>query len=221
LNDGDQLGGAVSSTSQQPSTTTSTSSDTGSNRKPFDHARTEKAVRELLDAIGEDVTREGIVETPARVARMWAEVIQGASEDPEQHLTKTFEIEHDEMVLVRDIPFTAMCEHHLLPFTGVAHVAYLPGTTGRFTGLSKVARLVEGFARRLQVQERMTSQIADAMQHMLEPVGVLVVLEAEHTCMSIRGVRKPGSKTVTTSVRGIYRTDSSARAEVMSFIHSH
>lgn len=211
----------MSSTSQQPSATTSTSSDTGNNRKPFDHARAEKAVRELLDAIGEDVTREGIIETPARVARMWAEVIQGANEDPEQHLTKTFEIEHDEMVLVRDIPFTAMCEHHLLPFTGVAHVAYLPGTTGRFTGLSKVARLVEGFARRLQVQERMTSQIADAMQQMLDPVGVLVVLEAEHTCMSIRGVRKPGSKTVTTSVRGIYRTDSSARAEVMSFIHSH
>lgn len=211
----------MSSTSQQPSATTSTSSDTGNNRKPFDHARAEKAVRELLDAIGEDVTREGIIETPARVARMWAEVIQGANEDPEQHLTKTFEIEHDEMVLVRDIPFTAMCEHHLLPFTGIAHVAYLPGTTGRFTGLSKVARLVEGFARRLQVQERMTSQIADAMQQMLDPVGVLVVLEAEHTCMSIRGVRKPGSKTVTTSVRGIYRTDSSARAEVMSFIHSH
>ena len=189
--------------------------------RPFDHARAEAAVRELLAAIGEDVNREGIVETPARVARMWAEVIQGSNEDPEQHLTKTFEIEHDEMVLVRDIPFTAMCEHHLLPFTGVAHVAYLPGTTGRFTGLSKVARLVEGFARRLQVQERMTSQIADAMQNMLEPVGVLVVLEAEHSCMSIRGVRKPGSKTVTTSVRGIYRTDSSARAEVMSFIHSH
>ena len=190
-------------------------------RAPFDHARAEAAVRELLAAIGEDVNREGIVETPARVARMWAEVIQGANEDPEQHLTKTFEIEHDEMVLVRDIPFTAMCEHHLLPFTGVAHVAYLPGTTGRFTGLSKVARLVEGFARRLQVQERMTSQIADAVQNMLEPAGVLVVLEAEHTCMSIRGVRKPGSKTVTTSVRGMYRTDASARAEVMSFIHGH
>jgi GTP cyclohydrolase I len=207
--------------SQQPSSTQNTVSRTESIRKPFDQQRAEKAVRELLDAIGEDVTREGIIETPARVARMWAEVLQGASEDPEQHLTKTFEIEHDEMVLVRDIPFTAMCEHHLLPFTGVAHVAYLPGTTGRFTGLSKVARLVEGYARRLQVQERMTSQIADAMQQMLEPVGVLVVVEAEHSCMSIRGIRKPGSKTVTTSVRGIYRTDSSARAEVMSFIHSH
>lgn len=206
----------MSSSLQSSATANETTS-----RPPFDHARAEAAVRELLAAIGEDVNREGIVETPARVARMWAEVIQGSNEDPEQHLTKTFEIEHDEMVLVRDIPFTAMCEHHLLPFTGVAHVAYLPGTTGRFTGLSKVARLVEGFARRLQVQERMTSQIADAMQNMLEPVGVLVVLEAEHSCMSIRGVRKPGSKTVTTSVRGIYRTDSSARAEVMSFIHSH
>jgi GTP cyclohydrolase I len=211
----------MSSTSQQPIASSSAPPDTGSNRTSFDYARAEKAVRELLDAIGEDVTREGLLDTPARVARMWAEVIQGASDDPEQHLTKTFEIEHDEMVLVRDIPFTAMCEHHLLPFTGVAHVAYLPGTTGRFTGLSKVARLVEGYARRLQVQERMTSQIADAMQHMLDPVGVLVVLEAEHSCMSIRGIRKPGSKTVTTSVRGIYRTDSSARAEVMSFIHSH
>jgi GTP cyclohydrolase I len=211
----------MSSTSQQPIASSSAPPDTGSNRTSFDYARAEKAVCELLDAIGEDVTREGLLDTPARVARMWAEVIQGASDDPEQHLTKTFEIEHDEMVLVRDIPFTAMCEHHLLPFTGVAHVAYLPGTTGRFTGLSKVARLVEGYARRLQVQERMTSQIADAMQHMLDPVGVLVVLEAEHSCMSIRGIRKPGSKTVTTSVRGIYRTDSSARAEVMSFIHSH
>jgi GTP cyclohydrolase I len=211
----------MSSTSQQPIASSSAPPDTGSNRTSFDYAREEKAVCELLDAIGEDVTREGLLDTPARVARMWAEVIQGASDDPEQHLTKTFEIEHDEMVLVRDIPFTAMCEHHLLPFTGVAHVAYLPGTTGRFTGLSKVARLVEGYARRLQVQERMTSQIADAMQHMLDPVGVLVVLEAEHSCMSIRGIRKPGSKTVTTSVRGIYRTDSSARAEVMSFIHSH
>jgi GTP cyclohydrolase I len=211
----------MSSTSQQPVASSSATPDSGSNRTPFDHARAEKAVRELLDAIGEDVTREGLLDTPARVARMWAEVVQGAGEDPEQHLTKTFEIEHDEMVLVRDIPFTAMCEHHLLPFTGVAHVAYLPGMTGRFTGLSKVARLVEGYARRLQVQERMTSQIADAMQHMLDPVGVLVVLEAEHSCMSIRGIRKPGSKTVTTSVRGIYRTDPSARAEVMSFIHSH
>ena len=186
--------------------------------RPFDPDRAEAAVRELLAAIGEDPDRDGLAETPARVARMWHEVLSGTSEDPDQHLTRTFEIEHDEMVLVRDIPFTSVCEHHLLPFSGVAHVAYLPGTTGRFTGLSKLARLVEGYSRRLQVQERLTSQLADAMSQMLEPVGVLVVVEAEHSCMSIRGVRKPGTKTVTTAVRGIYRTDSSARAEVMAFI---
>lgn len=185
---------------------------------PFDGPRAEAAVRELLAAIGENPERDGLIETPARVARMWREVLSGTSEDPDKHLTRTFEIEHDEMVLVRDIPFTSVCEHHLLPFTGVAHVAYLPGTTGRFTGLSKLARLVEGYSRRLQVQERLTSQLADAMTQMLEPVGVLIVVEAEHTCMSIRGVRKPGTKTVTTAVRGIYRTDSSARAEVMAFI---
>ena len=149
---------------------------------------------------------------------MWAELLQGYQENPDAHLTRTFEIEHDEMVLVRDINFTSMCEHHLLPFTGVVHIAYLPGTTGKFTGLSKLARLVEGYARRLQVQETLTSQIADAMNTMLEPVGVLVVVEAEHMCMSIRGVRTPGARTITTAVRGIYRTDSTARAEVMSFI---
>jgi GTP cyclohydrolase I len=197
--------------SSQPTNTTPTT-------RPFDAERAEAAVRELLAAVGEDPTREGLLETPARVARMWKEVLSGNSEDPDQHLTRTFEIEHDEMVLVRDIPFTAVCEHHMLPFTGVAHIAYLPGTTGRFTGLSKLARLVEGYARRLQVQERLTSQLADAMQDMLEPSGVLVVVEAEHTCMTIRGVRKPGAMTVTTAVRGIYRTDSHARAEVMAFI---
>lgn len=186
--------------------------------RPFDAERAEAAVRELLAAVGEDPSREGLLETPARVARMWKEVLSGSVEDPDQHLTRTFEIEHDEMVLVRDIPFTAVCEHHMLPFTGVAHIAYLPGTTGRFTGLSKLARLVEGYARRLQVQERLTSQLADAMQEMLEPAGVLVVVEAEHTCMTIRGVRKPGAMTVTTAVRGIYRNDSHARAEVMAFI---
>ena len=184
----------------------------------FDAARAEAAVRELLEAIGEDPSREGLLDTPARVARMWKELLSGTGEDPDRHLLHTFEIEHDEMVLVRDIAFTAVCEHHMLPFTGMAHIAYLPGTTGRFTGLSKLARLVEGYARRLQVQERLTSQLADAMQQMLDPVGVLVVLEAEHSCMTIRGVRKPGAKTVTTAVRGIYRTDSSARAEVMAFI---
>ncbi|MGA0263037.1 MAG: GTP cyclohydrolase I FolE [Ilumatobacteraceae bacterium] len=183
-----------------------------------DHERAERAVRELLEAIGEDPTREGLLDTPGRVARMWVEVLDGTNNDPDHHLSRTFEIEHDEMVLVRDIPFTSVCEHHMLPFTGTAHIAYLPGTTGRFTGLSKLARLVEGYARRLQVQERLTSQLAAAMQNMLDPVGVLVVVEAEHSCMSIRGVRKPGAKTVTTAVRGIYRTDGAARAEVMAFI---
>lgn len=184
----------------------------------IDLERAERAVRDLLKAIGEDPTREGLIDTPGRVARMWAEVLAGGHSDPDHHLTRTFEIEHDEMVLVRDIPFTSICEHHMLPFSGTAHIAYLPGTTGRFTGLSKLARLVEGYARRLQVQERMTSQLADAMQSMLEPAGVLIVVEAEHSCMSIRGIRKPGTKTVTTAVRGIYRTDSAARAEVMAFI---
>jgi GTP cyclohydrolase I len=194
------------------------SDPTSSNERVVDHDRAERAVRDLLEAIGEDPTREGLLDTPGRVARMWAEVLSGTNNDPDHHLTRTFEIEHDEMVLVRDIPFTSVCEHHMLPFSGTAHIAYLPGSTGRFTGLSKLARLVEGYSRRLQVQERLTSQLADAMQNMLDPVGVLVVVEAEHSCMSIRGVRKPGTKTVTTAVRGIYRADSSARAEVMAFI---
>jgi len=194
------------------------SDPTSSNERVVDHDRAERAVRDLLEAIGEDPTREGLLDTPGRVARMWAEVLSGTNNDPDHHLTRTFEIEHDEMVLVRDIPFTSVCEHHMLPFSGTAHIAYLPGSSGRFTGLSKLARLVEGYSRRLQVQERLTSQLADAMQNMLDPVGVLVVVEAEHSCMSIRGVRKPGTKTVTTAVRGIYRADSSARAEVMAFI---
>ncbi|MEY4361015.1 MAG: cyclohydrolase FolE [Actinomycetota bacterium] len=193
-------------------------SDTTQSPRTVDHDRAVRAVQELLAAIGEDPTRDGLLDTPARVARMWAEVLGGTNDDPDHHLSRTFEIEHDEMVLVRDIPFTSVCEHHMLPFSGTAHIAYLPGTTGRFTGLSKLARLVEGYARRLQVQERLTSQLADAMQSMLEPVGVLVVVEAEHSCMSIRGVRKPGTKTVTTAVRGIYRTDAAARSEVMAFI---
>ena len=199
----------------------SASEPSTSTERIVDHDRAERAVRDLLEAIGEDPTREGLLDTPGRVARMWAEVLSGTNNDPDHHLTRTFEIEHDEMVLVRDIPFTSVCEHHMLPFSGTAHIAYLPGTTGRFTGLSKLARLVEGYSRRLQVQERLTSQLADAMQNMLDPVGVLVVVEAEHSCMSIRGVRKPGTKTVTTAVRGIYRTDSSARVEVMAFIQGH
>jgi GTP cyclohydrolase IA len=184
----------------------------------IDNARAEAAMRELLLAVGENPDRDGLLDTPARVARMWGEVLSGYAEDPADHLGKTFDIEHDEMVLVRDIPFTSLCEHHMLPFHGHAHVAYLPGTTGRFTGLSKIARLVDGYAKRLQVQERLTSQIADAMVDRLDPVGVLVVLEAEHSCMSMRGIKKAGSKTVTTAVRGIYRTDPAARSEVMAFV---
>ncbi len=177
-------------------------------------------MRELLLAIGEDPDREGLVRTPARVAEMWAELMAGFHEVPEQHLATTFDIDHDEMVMVRDIPFTSLCEHHLLPFHGTAHIAYLPGEQGRFTGLSKLARLVEGYARRLQVQERMTSQLADAMMAMLDPAGVLVVVAAEHSCMSIRGVRKAGSLTVTTAVRGLYKRDLQARAEVLAFINA-
>lgn len=190
----------------------------GSTVNQIDLQRAEAAIRELLLAVGEDPDRDGLLNTPSRVARMWSELLSGSYEQPDQHLAITFEIEHDEMVLVRDIGFTSLCEHHMLPFTGTAHIAYLPGTLGRFTGLSKLARLVEGYSRRLQVQERLTSQIADAMESMLTPAGVLVVVEAEHTCMSIRGVRKPGSRTVTSSARGIYRTDAAARAEVMAFI---
>lgn len=209
-------------TSTKPTTTSTTTSTTASSTvavaRGVDHERAARAVRELIEAIGEDPDREGLVDTPARVARMWAEMLSGHFTDPDEHLSRTFEIEHDEMVMVRDIEFSSMCEHHMLPFSGRAHIAYLPGTTGRFTGLSKLARLVEGYARRLQVQERLTSQLADAMVDMLDPAGVLVVVEAEHSCMALRGIRKLGSLTVTTAVRGIYRTDPAARAEVMGFV---
>jgi len=177
-------------------------------------------VRELLIAIGEDPDRDGLQATPGRVARMFAEVIAGTGEDPSQHLTTTFEADHDEIVLVRDIPFASMCEHHLLPFIGRAHVGYIPGADGRITGLSKLARLVDGFARRLQVQERMTSQIANAVEQVLDPVGVIVVLEAEHLCMSIRGAAKPGATTVTSAIRGHFRDDPRGRAEALSLIHA-
>jgi len=180
--------------------------------------RIERAVTELLAAVGEDPRRDGLVETPARVARMWAEMLAGYRENPAAHLAKTFDIDHSELVLVRDIPFSSMCEHHMLPFHGTAHVAYLPGPTGRVTGLSKLARVVEGYARRLQVQERMTGQIADALQAMLEPTGVLVLVEAEHSCMSLRGVRKAGSTTITIATRGCYADDAAARAEVLALL---
>jgi GTP cyclohydrolase I len=184
-----------------------------------DRERVARAVAELLAAIGEDVERDGLVETPRRVAAMYEELFAGLSDDPARHLTVTFAAEHDEMVMVRDIPFASLCEHHLVPFIGRAHVAYIPADDGRITGLSKLARLVDGFARRLQVQERMTTQIADAIESALSPRGVLVVVEAEHLCMSMRGVKKPGTLTVTSAVRGLFRRDVATRAEAMQFIH--
>ena len=185
-----------------------------------DLERARAAVRELLSAIGEDPDRDGLRATPDRVARMWNEVAAGMAEDPADHLSTMFEAEHDEIVLVRDIPFASMCEHHLLPFLGRAHVGYLPGPSGWITGLSKLARLVDGYSRRLQVQERLTTQIASAIERALEPAGVVVVLEAEHLCMSIRGVSKPGAVTVTSAVRGHFRDDPRARAEAISLIKS-
>jgi GTP cyclohydrolase IA len=176
------------------------------------------AVREILIAVGEDPERDGLLATPDRVARMYAEIFVGLREDPAQHLTVTFEAGHDEMVMVRDIPLYSACEHHLVPFHGMAHVAYIPGDDGRITGLSKLARLVEGYARRPQVQERLTSQIADAMVDVLRPKGVFVLLECEHLCMSMRGVRKPGTLTVTSAVRGIFKDNAATRAEAVALV---
>ena len=186
-----------------------------------DHARIERAVREILAAIGEDPDREGLLDTPARVARMYAETCAGLHEDPSQHLKVTFDAGHDEMIMVRDIPVYSMCEHHLVPFFGRAHVGYIPSSDGRVTGLSKLARLVDGFAKRPQVQERLTTQVADAIEAALKPRGVLVVISAEHLCMSMRGIRKAGSSTVTSSVRGVFRSDAAARMEAMQFIDRH
>jgi GTP cyclohydrolase I len=187
-------------------------------RGPVDRERVSAAVRELLAAIGEDPDREGLVRTPARMASMYAELFDKAGEDPARFLTVTFAAEHDEMVMVRDIPFASFCEHHLVPFLGRAHVAYIPSKDGRITGLSKLARVVDAVAGRLQVQERMTTQIADAIEKALTPRGVLVVIEAEHLCMSMRGVRKPGTVTVTSAVRGLFRTDPRTRAEAMEHV---
>ena len=182
-----------------------------------DTDRIEKAVREILLAIGEDPDRDGLQKTPKRVARMYAEVFAGLQEDPEHHLQVQFESGHDEMVMVRDIPFYSMCEHHLMPFVGRAHVAYIPSERGMITGLSKLARLVEAYARRPQVQERLTTQVADKLMEVLEPRGTLVVVEAEHQCMSMRGVQKPGSLTITSAVRGQFR-NTATRAEAMHLI---
>ena len=183
-----------------------------------DLGRIEAAVREILEAIGEDVDRDGLRETPARVARMYAEVCSGIHEEPADHLFSTFDVEHDEMVMVRDIPLYSLCEHHLLPFIGRAHVAYIPQKGGMGTGLSKLVRLVDGYSKRPQVQERLTSQVASAIQRTLDPQGTLVVLEAEHLCMSMRGVAKPGSTTVTSAVHGVFRAEVSTRLEAMRFI---
>ncbi len=183
-----------------------------------DIERIAAAVREILCAIGEDPDREGLAETPARVARMYAETCAGLHYDPGTHLRTTFDVGHDEMIMVRDIPLYSLCEHHLVPFVGRAHVAYIPNADGRVTGLSKLARLVDGFARRPQVQERLTAQVADALEAHLAPQGALVVLEAEHMCMSMRGIRKPGASTVTSAVRGVFRTDRGTRAEAMRLI---
>jgi GTP cyclohydrolase I len=185
----------------------------------MDLPRIEAAVREILLAIGEDPDRDGLRNTPSRVARMYTEICGGLHEDPDQHLQVTFDADHDEMVMVRDIPLYSICEHHLIPFLGKAHVAYIPGSDGRITGLSKLARLVDAYARRPQVQERLTAQVADEIERTLNPRGVLVVVEAEHLCMSMRGVRKPGSSTVTSAVRGLFRDNAATRAEAMDFIH--
>ncbi|GEL99837.1 GTP cyclohydrolase 1 [Cellulomonas terrae] len=190
---------------------------TGTAVGEYDQDRVEAAVRELLLAVGEDPDREGLRETPARVARAYREIFAGLYQEPGDVLTTTFDIGHEEMVLVKDIEVYSTCEHHLVPFHGVAHVGYIPGTDGRITGLSKLARLVDVYARRPQVQERLTSQIADALVNELEPRGVLVVVECEHLCMSMRGVRKPGSRTVTSAVRGQMR-DVATRAEAMSLV---
>jgi len=184
---------------------------------PYDAARAEAAIRELLLAVGEDPDREGLRDTPARVARAYQEIFAGLRQDAHDVLSATFDIGHEEMVLVKDIEVYSTCEHHLVPFHGVAHIGYIPGQSGKVTGLSKLARLVDVYARRPQVQERMTGEIADAMVEVLEPRGVLVVVECEHLCMSMRGVRKPGSRTVTSAVRGQMR-DPATRAEAMSLV---
>jgi GTP cyclohydrolase I len=191
---------------------------TGPTGRAFDLAKVTQGVRLILEGIGEDLDRDGLRDTPGRVARMYEEITSGLREDPTQVLQAVFEEGHDEMVMVRDIPLASICEHHLSPFIGKAHVAYIPNEEGRITGLSKLARLVDGLARRPQVQERLTAQIADAMVGRLEPRGALVVIEAEHLCMSMRGVRKPGAVTVTSAVRGSFRDSMSTRLEAMNLL---
>ncbi len=188
-------------------------------RASVDLEKAAAAVRALLAAIGEDPDRDGLLDTPTRVARSYAELLSGYAEDPGEHLARQFEVDHDEMVIVRNIAFSSMCEHHLLPFIGAAHIAYIPGAHGRVCGLSKLARVVDGYSRRLQVQERLTVEIADAIMQRLEASGVLVVMEAEHMCMSIRGAMKPGSSTTTSAVRGILKSNSATRAEALTLLN--
>ena len=189
-----------------------------SEHQPVDTARAERAIRELLLAIGEDPDRDGLVETPARVARAYTELLAGYRQDPGDHLERQFEVNHDEMVIVKDIPFSSLCEHHMLPFIGRAHVCYIPGESGKVCGLSKLARLVEGYARRLQVQERLTVQIADDLMTRLGASGAMVVITAEHLCMTVRGVRVPGSVTTTSAVRGLFKERPSTRAEALNLL---
>ncbi len=186
----------------------------------YNQAGVEKAIHDLLIAIGEDPEREGLRETPARMGRAWKEVISGMHTDPAEPLEKQFQVDDDEMVMVRGIPFYSLCEHHLLPFFGVAHVAYIP-RDGRITGLSKLARVVEGYSHRLQVQERLTAQVADALMEKLDPRGAAVVIEGEHLCMSMRGIKKPGAHTTTSALRGVMRSDPRSRAEVLSLIRGN
>lgn len=189
-----------------------------SSESPIDHRRIEKAVREILLAIGENPDREGLLKTPSRVAKSYAELMSGLHQEPREHLKTVFHERYDEVVLLRDIEFHSLCEHHLLPFTGRAHVAYLPD--GKVVGLSKLARLVEGYARRPQVQERLTTQIADALMEELNPIGAACVIEATHTCMTIRGVQKPGSLMVTSALRGIFKENPSSRSEILTLMYS-
>ncbi|AGE37225.1 GTP cyclohydrolase I FolE [Corynebacterium urealyticum] len=201
--------------STKPDSTTSEST------RHFDRERAEAAVRELLIAVGEDPDREGLADTPARVARAYEEVFSGLGTDPTEVLNTTFNEDHRELVLVKDIPFYSTCEHHLVPFFGHAHIGYIPGRSGKVTGLSKLARLVEGFARRPQVQERLTTSIADALMERLDASAVIVVIEAEHLCMAMRGVRKPGANTVTSAVRGGFQNNAATRAEAMALIRGN
>jgi len=183
----------------------------------MDKLKIERAVRDILEAIGEDPDREGLIDTPSRIARMYEEIFSGINQDPSKHLQTIFQEDHEELVLVKDIPFYSMCEHHLVPFFGKAHVAYIP-KNGKLTGLSKLARVVETVAKRPQLQERLTSAVADAIVTQLEPAGVLVVVEAEHMCMTMRGVKKQGSQTITSAVRGNFKTDARSRSEAMALI---